>query len=46
MFIFGSSKRADFRCLGLRGCSVRVDVDALQIMLFQAIQAVKIKKNR
>jgi hypothetical protein len=29
----------------MRGCSVLVDVDALEIVLFQAIQAIKIKKQ-
>jgi hypothetical protein len=38
--------RTDFRCLGMRTCSVVVDVDALEAIVHQAIQAIRIKKYK
>ena len=34
------------RCLGMRYCSVVVDINSLEVIVYQAIQAIKIKKNR
>ena len=37
--------RRDLRCYGMRSCSVVVDVDALEVLVWQASQAVRIMKR-
>jgi hypothetical protein len=40
------TQRSRLACFGLRQCSVSVDVDAFEIIMWQAVQAVRILKRR
>ena len=39
-------RRRDLSCYGVRGCSVAVDIGALEILLWEAAQVVRIRKRR
>lgn len=39
-------RRRDLTCYGMRSCNVEVDVGALEILLWEAAQAVRIRKRK
>jgi hypothetical protein len=39
-------RRRDLLCYGIRSCNAVIDVGALEILLWQAAQAVRIRKRR